>query len=302
MAGQRLIGIDWGTTTLRAALIDGDGHVIARVASSDGLMALSGRGFEAVLTPIIAPFEAHGRLPLIASGMVTSRTGWNETPYLACPAGASELALRLTHHVTPEGRAVAFVPGLSHRHPDGAPDVMRGEETEVAGLGLESEGLVVLPGTHSKWVRVGDGQIQAFRTAMTGDVFAALRDHTILRLTTAEGVEAEDAFQAGVHAGFADGGAGLLGKLFRLRAGSLLGDHAPETTAERLSGLLIGAEIAESAPFTQGFAMPVTIVGSDDLTGRYRSAFRALGLTVETARRDAAFVGQAVIAKAAGIL
>lgn len=298
-----LIGVDWGTTSFRAVLMDGTGAILARVDGPHGLLSVEARAFEPVLDRMIGPWEAqHGRLPIIASGMVTSRTGWVETPYLPCPAGPAELAAALTRHETAAGRAIGFVTGLSFRHPDGAPDVMRGEETQIAGLALEGTRLAVMPGTHSKWVRTAGGRIEGFRTAMTGDVFAAVKDHTVLKLTTAEAVASPEAFAAGVATGVADQGAGLLGKLFRLRAGGLLGDFDPKTTADRLSGLLIGAEIAEARAFAPDIEGPVLIVGGEALAARYASAFTVLGMAAETAPADAAFAGQFRIARAAGLV
>lgn len=299
MSEARLIGIDWGTSSFRAALMDGEGRILDRVASGEGLLSVPDKAFESVLERAVAHWDAS--LPAIASGMVTSRTGWVETPYLPCPADAGDLARALTRIVTPAGRRLAFVTGMSCRHADGAPDVMRGEETQIAGLSVTGERLAVMPGTHSKWVRLAAGRILSFRTAMTGDAFAALKDHTVLRLTTAEPRSSDEAFAAGVRAGAADNGAGLLGKLFRQRAGSLMGDFPAHETADRLSGLLIGTEIAEARDFapTEG---PVLIVGGDALAARYAKALAILGIASETAPADAAFTGQFRIAKAAGLV
>lgn len=303
MTAARLIGVDWGTTTFRAALMDAGGTVLDRVESRNGLASVENRGFEAALDGAIGRWDSAARLAVIASGMVTSRTGWVETPYRPCPAGADELATALTSITTAAGRSVSFVTGMSFRHADGAPDVMRGEETQVAGLAGLGERLVVLPGTHSKWAHVRDGRIIAFRTAMTGDAFAALKDHTILRLTTGtSGGHPAGAFAAGVRSGFAGGGAGLLGRLFRLRAGALLGDYPAGETAERLSGLMIGTEIAEARDFAPGLAGPVVIVGGAELAARYGAAFDTLGMTSETAGPDAAFHGQFRIARRAGLV
>jgi 2-dehydro-3-deoxygalactonokinase len=301
MGTAKLIGVDWGTTSLRAALLDADGSIIDRTASGEGLLSVPDRDFEGVLERAVAGWDA-ATLPVIASGMVTSRTGWVETPYLPCPAGAGDLAAALANRTTARGRRIAFVTGLSYRNPDGAPDVMRGEETQIAGLALAGTRLAVMPGTHSKWVRVEDGRITAFRSAMTGDAFAALRDHTVLKLTTAEAVEAPEAFAAGVAVGAAEGGAGLLGKLFRQRAGSLMGDFPAQETAERLSGLMIGTEIAEARSFAPDVGGPVVIVGGEALAARYAAALDVLGMPHETAPFDSACAGQYRIARAAGLV
>ena len=302
MGTAKLIGIDWGTTSFRAALMDAGGGIIDRKASGEGLLSVPDRDFEGVLERAVAGWDAAAALPVVASGMVTSRTGWVETPYLPCPAGAGDLAAALAHRTTGTGRRIAFVTGLSYRNPDGAPDVMRGEETQIAGLGLEGLRLAVMPGTHSKWVRIDGGRITAFRSAMTGDAFAALRDHTVLKLTTADRIEAPGAFAAGVAVGAAEGGAGLLGKLFRQRAGSLMGDFPASETAERLSGLMIGTEIAEARSFAPDVGGPVVIVGGEALAARYAAALDVLGIAHETAPTDAAFAGQFRIATAAGLV
>lgn len=302
MADGRLIGVDWGTTSFRAALIDAEGRILDQMAGKDGLLSVVDRDFEGVLERAIGGWDPACALPAITSGMVTSRTGWRETAYLPCPAGADELAAALTPLTTAKGRRIAFVTGLSYRHADGAPDVMRGEETQIAGLAIAGTRLAVMPGTHSKWVRIEDGRITAFRSAMTGDAFAALKDHTVLKLTTADWTPSPRAFATGVGIGAADAGAGLLGKLFRQRAGSLMGDFPANETADRLSGLLIGAEIAEARSFAPDVGGPVIIVGGEALAARYAAALETLGIAHETAPADAAFAGQVRIAKAAGLI
>lgn len=302
MTDARMIGVDWGTTSFRAALMDQDGAILDHGSGRDGLLSVTDRDFETVLERAIGRWDPSCGLPVIASGMVTSRTGWVETPYLACPAGPDDLAGALTALTTAKGRRIAFVTGLSYRNPDGAPDVMRGEETQIAGLGLAGLRLAVMPGTHSKWVRIADGRITAFRSAMTGDAFAALKDHTVLKLTTADWTPSPAAFAAGVAIGAAEGGAGLLGKLFRQRAGSLMGDFPASETAERLSGLMIGTEIAEARSFAPDVDGPVVIVGGEALAARYGAALDVLGIAHETAPASAAFAGQFRIAKAAGLV
>lgn len=302
MAEGKLIGVDWGTTSFRAALMDGEGAILDHGSSRDGLLSVPDRDFETVLERAIGRWDPDGGLPVIASGMVTSRTGWVETPYLSCPAGAEALAGALGQLTTARGRRIAFVTGLSYRNPDGAPDVMRGEETQIAGLALDGLRLAVMPGTHSKWVRIASGRITAFRSAMTGDAFAALRDHTVLKLTTADWTPSPAAFAEGVTIGAAEGGAGLLGKLFRQRAGSLMGDFPANETAERLSGLMIGTEIAEARHFAPDIGGPVVIVGGEALAARYAAALDVLGMPHETAPVHSAFAGQFRIAKAAGLV
>ncbi len=185
MSEPRLIGVDWGTTSFRAVLMDGVGAILDRTASGDGLLSVTDRGFEAVLERAIGGWDLARALPVIASGMVTSRSGWVETAYLPCPAG-------LRNSPAPSPASPRRAGGGSRSSPAcrSAMPTARGRHARRRDADRRT-GAVGHPagrhaGTHSKWVRVEDGRITAFRTAMTGDAFAALRDHTVLKLTTAE--------------------------------------------------------------------------------------------------------------------
>ncbi|MCC7276080.1 MAG: 2-dehydro-3-deoxygalactonokinase, partial [Alphaproteobacteria bacterium] len=184
LASPALISVDWGTTSLRAYLLSAAGDVIAASESAQGIMALAGGAFAAALRAVCAGWIAgHGPLPAILSGMIGSRQGWVEAPYVSCPATLQALGDALVALEVPGFGAVRLVPGVTRRDAAGLPDVMRGEECQIFGavalLGAAS-GRFLLPGTHSKLVDVEDGRIVAFRTFMTGEVFAALRGHTIL--------------------------------------------------------------------------------------------------------------------------
>src|SRR5581483_1007423 len=199
---------------------------------------------------------------VVLSGMIGSRQGWHEAPYAHCPAGADELVAgvaRFEH----DGLALAFVPGLSCEN-DGMPDVMRGEETQIHGslaLSGRDEGLFLLPGTHSKWAEVAGGRIVSFRTFMTGEVFGALKEHTILGRLMRQGADSEG-FARGVREGAALGSGGaLLNRLFATRSYGLMGTLAETALSDYLSGLLIGAEVATAA----GKARSVTIIASATL-------------------------------------
>ncbi|WP_295042482.1 2-dehydro-3-deoxygalactonokinase [uncultured Paracoccus sp.] len=264
-----LIGIDWGTTSFRAWRMGPGGTVLDSVADGPGILAaaeLPG-GFRQALQDRIGPWL--GSAPVIASGMITSRNGWVETPYLPLPLDAAALAANLTLR-----HGIHFVTGAVS-DPDGpAPDVMRGEETEIIGhlAAGDGDGLFVLPGTHSKWARAEGGRITAFRSVMTGEVFAALRDHTILGRLIQPGPGSEDAFRRGVRAGQAGGP--LLGRIFSARTLALLDRLAGDQIADYLSGLLIGDEVAQGVRDGDG---PVTIIGRGDLAQRYQLAFDLLG-------------------------
>jgi 2-dehydro-3-deoxygalactonokinase len=198
------------------------------------------------------------------------------------------------------GRAISLVPGLSTDN-DGMPDVMRGEETQIFGalaLSGRDEGLFVLPGTHSKWAEVHGGRIVSFRTFMTGEAFSALKGHTILGRLMAEGHDA-DAFARGVREGAAVKSAGaLLNRLFATRTYGLM-DKLPATAlSDYLSGLLIGAEVAEA---TRQSADIVTIIASPALAQRYDAALGLLGCASTLAPNDCVAAGHWRIARSAGL-
>ena len=174
-----LIAIDWGSSSFRAYLMSPDGQVLEEVASGDGIGAVAAGAYPATLRRLIGRWlEAHPSLPVVASGMVGSRHGWREAAYVKCPAGPHEVASQLTP-VEADGRRVYLAAGLSYVDEAGQPDVMRGEETEIFGIADAGARLIVLPGSHSKWARVDGDRIGAFRTFVTGELFAALRDHTV---------------------------------------------------------------------------------------------------------------------------
>jgi 2-dehydro-3-deoxygalactonokinase len=297
-----LIGIDWGTTSFRAYRIDAGGAVIETREAPAGILAVRDGDFEGVLTREIGAWlAAEPDLPVIASGMITSRQGWLEVPYCACPAGSAQIAVALMRH--PARPGLHFVPGLSLIGADGVPDVIRGEETQIVGEVGDRPGrhLLVLPGTHSKWALAEDGIITWFATFMTGEVFAVLKEHSILgRLMRGE-AEDHAAFERGL-AYARTGKGGLLKRLFSARTLGLF-DLLPESgVASYLSGLLIGSEIEEALACLEVADAEICVVGATQLAWRYRGALAARDLRVRPARDDACARGQFLIARAAGLI
>ncbi len=295
-----LIAVDWGTSSFRACLLSPSGEVLDQIEAPDGILSVGEEGFEATLLRHIGPWRAPAR-PIAISGMITSRNGWVETPYVDLPAGRRELAGALTLHQLADGGEVHFVTGVMQRDGDRF-DIIRGEECQVVGalLGGAADGLFVLPGTHSKWVAVEDGRIARFSTYMTGELFAALRGHTILGRLMTPGPFARDAFLAGAAAGRETGGA-LLRELFQLRTRTLFGRLAAEDGADYLSGLLIGHEIADALRHRDGGGA-VTIVGRSDLAERYETALREAGCEVRRTGPNLAALGVFAIAQSAGLI
>lgn len=285
-----LIAVDWGTSRLRAWLLRTDGSVCDRRGSDAGIFALGGQGFDAALAAVLDGWTETA--PLLLCGMIGSRQGIVEVPYLSCPADPAALAGALVA-VTIAGRAAHIVPGLSCT----PPDVMRGEEVLILGAGV-TDGLACLPGSHSKWARVAAGVVNGFRTHLTGELFAAVAQHTIVgRLfEPADPPDWCSWFDTGLDAA-RQPGAALTSQLFGLRAAALLGVLPASALRPYLSGLLIGHEIAAEAPSTS-----VTLIGDGALPERYAHAFDRLGLTCRIAGGEPAPAGLLRIARAAGLL
>jgi len=302
MSEPHLIGLDWGTTSCRAYLIGVDGTALDRQLDGPGILKVENGHFGPWLDSMIGVWiAAHGPAPLILSGMIGSRQGWKEAPYAQCPAGTDDIVKALARIEWGE-LTIALVPGLSTQN-NGMPDVMRGEETQIFGalaLSGSDTGLFLLPGTHSKWAEVRDGRIVSFRTFMTGEVFGALKDHTILgRLMSGSAGDA-DAFARGVREGASLESAGaLLNRVFATRTYGLMDKLAGTALSDYLSGLLIGAEVAEATPQTNN---AVTIIASPALASRYTDALRLLGRDSALAPADCVAAGHRRVAHAAGLV
>jgi 2-dehydro-3-deoxygalactonokinase len=300
-----LIAIDWGSSSFRAFLLSAGGEAMDAMASGDGIGNVAAGAYPATLRRLIGRWlDAHPLCPIIASGMVGSRHGWREAAYVKCPAGPLDVAKHLTT-VEAGGRTVHLAPGLSIKDEADA-DVMRGEETEIFGVAGPGARVVVLPGSHSKWARVEDGRVQAFKTYITGELFAGLRDHTVAGAfaRAAPAKPPGEAFALGVSRGAAAASGrakgGLLGLLFGARALPLMGALKEDDAGEYLSGLLIGAEIGEGRRLYPG--EEPQIAGAEALVERYLAAFDALGVRARAAPPGAAARGLFRIARDGGLL
>lgn len=312
----KLIGLDWGTTSLRGYLLDAEGRVIDAVAKPWGIQHLPAGGFAGALEGSVAGWRGRGQsmrsLPIVAAGMVGSRQGWREVPYVDCPADAAAIARGLLAFESEAGR-IHLVPGVIQRGP--LPNVLRGEETQIIGAmarepALAAESLVVLPGTHAKWVRVREGRIVGFETFMTGELFAVLRDHSLLgrpaREASAEGTDAEatrHAFHRGLTVARESGAGGIASRLFTTRSLFLTGALPASATLDYLSGLLVGEEIRTVVATHGGPRLPpLLLIGDEALCLRYRAALAAFGVDGARVFGDSAAAGLWQIAKNAGLL
>lgn len=268
------IAVDWGTSHVRAWLMRADGVVLDRRSSTQGMGTLDRAGFEPALRALAGDVLP---APVLACGMVGSRQGWAEAPYSAVPCAPPSAAEAV--QVPGTDLDVRILPGVKQPRPA---DVMRGEETQIAGYLATSpgfDGVICLPGTHTKWVHVSAGEIVSFRTAMTGEMFGLLSKQSVLRHSMDDGWDAE-AFAVGVDQSLSRP-EGLAAALFSLRAEGLLGDLAGDAARARLSGLLIGAELASMRPYWLG--QQVALIGADRLSDAYAKALAAQGVPCQQA-------------------
>ena len=290
------IAVDWGTTNLRAFAMGPEG-IRAEAMSEDGMGRLTPSDFEPALIQLIEPWLGPGVTPVLACGMVGSRQGWCEAPYRATPCTPMDVGQMVRVPVRDPRITVQIVPGLKQVKPA---DVMRGEETQIAGaLALDPafDGAMCLPGTHSKWVQISAGEVVSFQTYLTGEMFALLSAQSVLRHGMAATGWDEDAFDLGVANGMARPER-LAAHLFRLRAEGLIADLGPDAARAQLSGLLIGAELAAARPYWLGAR--VVLVGSPELTALYARALAAMGAPSQTLpAKDCTIAG---LARAAGRL
>src|SRR5262249_18398397 len=262
VADTHLIGLDWGTTQLRAYRFLDDGEVAESRTLRSGILRITrdgdgdgdaAAGFERAFDDASGDWRrASPEAAVIACGMIGSAQGWREATYLNIPTGIDDLGTALTQVQTRTGGVLHIIPGLIQR--GRLPEVMRGEETQVAGaieLGATAtraahDAWICLPGTHSKWVRVRDRRITLFRTFMTGEVFAALCAHTILGRTMQPPAAPDlPAFDRGVEVVRSpESRAGVLSTIFSTRTLGLIGALPAEAQSDYLSGLLIGHEVA----------------------------------------------------------
>jgi 2-dehydro-3-deoxygalactonokinase len=292
-----MIAVDWGTTHLRAYRLNAEGSIQSAKASPTGIMSIAGSDFETPLSEILADWNEAPDHEILMSGMVGSRQGWIEVPYVPCPAGLSDLAAGLRPAPTSSERQVRICPGLMCCDRDGVPDVLRGEEVQIFGalaISTRSRATICLPGTHSKHALVHDNTITGFTTHMTGEVFAVLREHSILGRLMAPRRTDLDAFDDGVRRARQQGG--LLHHIFAVRTRTLMNEMDGASLADYLSGILIGHELSSA-----DLRGPVLVVGAPELGALYQRALGHTGIESELIAGDVATVrGLHAVAKLQG--
>lgn len=300
MSAASLIAVDWGTSRLRAYLLDARGAALDRYSADAGIQTVRHGEWTEILAQACGGWlAAQPDLPVVMAGMVGSRNGWAEAPYAPCPADARDIAARMIRVKRGDGGEASIVPGLTCDWTglDGTPvaDVMRGEETLILGSGV-TNGVVVLPGTHSKWARVETGRILSFATAMTGELFALLKSQSILgRL--AEEPEDKRGFALGLAEARREGG--LTHQLFSARAQVLAGRMSGACVAPYLSGLLIAQEIDHLA-IVSGGSRAVRLVAEGPVAALYEEALASRGFETTTITPEAALLAGLRVIGAAG--
>jgi 2-dehydro-3-deoxygalactonokinase len=282
-----LIALDWGTTRARAFLIGEDGAVLDKRSADRGIQSVPAGGFPAAFEAIAGDLRrANPEAAILLAGMVGSRNGWIEAPYVACPASPAEIAAAGLRVTLDDGTAATVLPGLSCD--EGAFDVMRGEETLVVGLGL-SDGIACLPGTHSKWAQVEGGRITRFASFMTGEVYGLLREHSILSRLAEEpaGEDAAEGARRGIVAAARPGG--LLNAAFAARSEVLAGRMSGGAVGPYLSSLLVAQEIAAARALFGGLEN-LHLVADGVLAQSYGRALAAAGRDHQLVTPEAAFV------------
>jgi 2-dehydro-3-deoxygalactonokinase len=284
MSEAAYIAVDWGTSSFRLWLMDRAGRVLAESRGQEGMMAAAKIGFATVLQSHIDAVGAADHLPVVICGMAGARQGWVEAGYIDTPADLASILQRAVP-VPAQSRDIRILPGIAQRDPK-APDVMRGEETQLLGaLGTDGEALVCMPGTHSKWASVRGGRVERFTTFMTGELFSVVSRETILSLAVANADEAVDtqAFKSAVAAAF-EAPAFAANLLFQVRSGQLLYGGSAASAREQISGTLIGLELAAGLAqdgLRDQSQRGITLVASGSLGELYRLAFDTLSVAVQ---------------------
>lgn len=289
------IAADWGTTNARFWAMAADGTVLGARTSDKGMGGLTPQGFEAVLVDVVGDWLDTAQT-VVACGMVGSRQGWVEAPYQTVPCAVCPSKMA-TAPVTRKDLRVHVIPGIRQMTP---PDVMRGEETQIAGFLATNagwDGVICLPGTHTKWVHVSAGEVISFKTCMTGELFALLAQQSVLRHSIADGSWDADAFAEAMSQTLSRP-EGLAGGLFAIRAAQLVQDTNTVTLRARLSGLLIGTELAATKPYWLG--QEVALIGAEAVSMPYIAGLAAQG--VQVLRADATDMTLAGITAAHAVL
>ena len=302
MTDVSLVAVDWGTSSFRACTLSNQMEILDKISTEQGILQCDGK-FEEILRDNLKGLKGlHTELPVVLSGMITSRNGWVEVPYTTLPTTAADLSSAAKQVTLPDLGPLWFIPGIKAEGAEA--DVMRGEETEILGAISHfnlRDATMIIPGTHSKHTIIRDGAIQSFRTYLTGEMFSTLTKSTILGTFGSKACEAGCSwFEEGIRIGARQGGAGaLLNRVFSARSRVLVDGMPQEHAACYLSGLLIGAELSEAIVTSQD---TLWILGNGRLPELYQRGFSVLGAPSKIVPHGSAVFGAAQVARALNLI
>ncbi|MCH9644776.1 MAG: 2-dehydro-3-deoxygalactonokinase [Gammaproteobacteria bacterium] len=302
MTQAAFIGVDWGTTNFRAFLLSETAEMLDSRSAAQGILSVVKGAFATTLKNQLADWlQQYPTIPVLMSGMVGSSSGWQEVPYQNCPVDPATLSEHLYALPKLDQHALYIVPGLQLDVAEGRADVMRGEETQLFGVMAQTAvSCCCLPGTHSKWVRLNDGKIEAFTTYMTGELFSLLTKHSILHKQIHASQFSESEFIRGLDV--AQNDQGFLANCFNVRAQYLMKHLSSGHTEAFLSGLLIGNELLSAKPYWQQ-AEKIMVIASEQVLSRYRVACQHLAIDVAGMQAEKAVIhGLMMLAKQANLI
>ena len=275
------IGLDWGTTQLRCYALNDRGYLIDSVSSKDGINEIKDAKFEETLLAAINPWLKLGKVtPILACGMIGSKNGWLETPYQKMPCNPCDYKQFVRITCNDPRMKIYVIPGVVNLKQI---DLMRGEETQLAGLLSEMDSAIVcLPGTHCKWAQIKDRKIEKFSTFISGELFDLISNKSMIRYSVNKDGWDNNAFTEGVLSGFKTPEL-LSNSFFKLRADDLMHDIDHALLRSKLSGLIIGIELAGAKDYFK--EQNVQLIGEPVLNNLYSIALSLL--KVETSAYDA---------------
>ncbi|MGR5076377.1 2-dehydro-3-deoxygalactonokinase [Photobacterium swingsii] len=279
------IAVDWGTTNFRAFLMSDTGECLDKIQQAKGLLSVAQDQFPQVFDELISRWNGiYGHLPVIMAGMVGSQQGWREVPYVHAPASAQDLANHIHSVDLLSGNKAKIVSGVRCVNAFGNPEVMRGEEIQLIGLGeiIKCDFNAILFGTHSKNAYWCDGKIENYSTVMTGELYSLLVNHSILGKSLPEQEFNKDAFIKGVEVGNKHP---LNHVLFSARTFKLFEDVQDSNIHAYISGVLIGHEFILSNRLNKLY-----LVGSQKLASNYALALEHLNIEFDVIDGDECFL------------
>lgn len=286
------IAIDWGASQLKAFLCQPDLQQPRVLASANGPGVAAARGqFRQTLLQAVGDWlQQDPSLVVYMAGHITSSLGWYQTRYLNTPCVPQALLPALAQGQCSD-MALWLSTGLRCSLPEGGHDVMRGEEVQLLGLLQLAPELakgtqfICLPGTHTKWVWLQDGQIRYFRTSMTGEMFALLTQHSVLLQSVAAPEDFyDDHFLRGYNLMRGTAGLHWLHQLFKVRTEQLFDGLTPSQASAYLSGILVGADVQgwQAHAADVGACAQVILAGNPRLNHCYQAALQQADYQVRT--------------------